>query len=71
MSPASRVELLRRLQALPRSVTLVFVEHDMDIALALADRVTVMRDGRVVAEGSPDEIRANALVKEMYLGAQH
>ncbi|MEJ1127656.1 ABC transporter ATP-binding protein [Variovorax sp. CCNWLW225] len=71
MSPSGRVELLGRLRALPRSVTLLFVEHDMDVALALADEVTVMRDGQVVASGTPEQIRSNELVREMYLGAEH
>jgi branched-chain amino acid transport system ATP-binding protein len=71
LSPQARGGLVRRLQALPRSVTLLFVEHDMDVALSLADRVTVMRDGRVVATGSPADIRRDPVVREMYLGTRH
>jgi branched-chain amino acid transport system ATP-binding protein len=47
---------------------MLFVEHDMDVALSLADTVTVMKDGVVVAGGTPDEIRASRVVREMYLG---
>lgn len=68
MSPEGRKELTRRLEALPRSISMLFVEHDMDVALRLADRVTVMRDGEIVATGTPEEIRCNAVVKEIYLG---
>lgn len=69
LSPVARGELVQRLKALPRNVTLLFVEHDMDVALTLADRVTVMRDGKIVATGTPDEIRNNTIVRDMYLGS--
>ncbi|BDB29416.1 ABC transporter ATP-binding protein (plasmid) [Cupriavidus sp. P-10] len=71
MSPEGRKELTRRLDILPRSISMLFVEHDMDVALRLADRVTVMRDGEIVATGTPEEIRCNAVVKEIYLGKAH
>ncbi len=54
--------------ALPRDITLVLIEHDMDVALGLADRVTVMNRGRVMAEGAPAEVQANAQVREAYFG---
>jgi branched-chain amino acid transport system ATP-binding protein len=71
MSPQGRKELVSRLEKLPRKITILFVEHDMDVALRLADRVTVMRDGVIVASGTPDEIRVNPVVKEIYLGQSH
>lgn len=71
MSPQGRKELVSRLERLPREITILFVEHDMDVALRLADRVTVMRDGVIVASGTPDEIRINPVVKEIYLGQSH
>jgi branched-chain amino acid transport system ATP-binding protein len=71
MSPQGRKELVSRLEQLPREITILFVEHDMDVALRLADRVTVMRDGDIVASGTPDEIRVNPVVKEIYLGQSH
>jgi branched-chain amino acid transport system ATP-binding protein len=58
-------ELLRRL---PREITVVLVEHDMDVALAAADRVTVMHEGTIIVEGSPDEIQASSTVQDIYLG---
>lgn len=68
LSPAERGTLLTLLRALPREVTLVLIEHDMDIALAVADRVAVMHDGHLVEEGPPQQIRQSTLVHEIYLG---
>jgi branched-chain amino acid transport system ATP-binding protein len=68
LAPHARQHLVRVLRELPRDVTMLFVEHDMDVALSLADTVTVMKDGAVVAGGTPDEIRASRVVREMYLG---
>ena len=56
------------LQGLDESVTLIIIEHDMDVALTVADRVIMMHDGSKVAEGTPDEIRANEMVHDIYLG---
>jgi branched-chain amino acid transport system ATP-binding protein len=56
------------LLALDRTITLVLIEHDMDIALRVADSVTMMHDGRVIVEGTPDEIRSNQTVHDLYLG---
>ena len=67
--------LSRRAQAADRSaararsgITLILIEHDMDVALVVAERVTMMHDGRVIVEGTPAEIRANTLVHDLYLG---
>jgi branched-chain amino acid transport system ATP-binding protein len=54
--------------ALPRDITLVMIEHDMDVALGLADRVTVLHQGKVILEGTPGEVRANAAVRDVYFG---
>lgn len=56
------------LRALPRAITILFIEHDMDVAFALAEIVTVLSQGQLIAEGLLDEIRANRLVQEIYLG---
>ena len=50
------------------AITLILIEHDMDVALRVAERVTMMHDGRVIVEGTPDEIRANQTVHDLYLG---
>jgi branched-chain amino acid transport system ATP-binding protein len=56
------------LLALGQDHTLIVIEHDMDVALRVAEKVTMMHDGRVIVEGTPDEIRANELVHDLYLG---
>lgn len=71
LSPAERNQLRVLLADLPRAVTLVLVEHDMDIALRVADRVAVLDNGRLVAEGDPQGITTNPLVQEIYLGTKH
>ena len=68
LSPGERQLLTDLLLALGREITLIVIEHDMDVALRVAERVTMMHEGRVIVEGTPDEIRANALVHELYLG---
>ena len=68
---AERVKLTEMLLALDRSITLLLIEHDMDVALTVAEYVTMMHDGRVIVEGTPAEIRANQLVHDLYLGRGH
>ena len=68
LSRGERVALTELLLGLDPSVTLILIEHDMDVALRVADRVTMMHDGRVIVEGTPDEIRANQTVHDLYLG---
>jgi branched-chain amino acid transport system ATP-binding protein len=68
LSPSERQRISQTIAALPRSITLLMIEHDMDVALALADRVTVLHRGKVILEGSPDEVQANPDVREVYFG---
>jgi branched-chain amino acid transport system ATP-binding protein len=68
LSPGDRPELLRTLHELPRTLTLVVVEHDMDVALPIADIVTVMKDGAVVIERTPDKVEHDPAVQAIYLG---
>ena len=68
LSPGERTALSRLLADLPRTITLVLIEHDMDVALQAADQVTVMQNGAIIAEGSPAEIQANVIVQDVYLG---
>jgi branched-chain amino acid transport system ATP-binding protein len=69
LSRGERIALTELLLALDPSITLILIEHDMDVALRVAERVTMMHDGRVVIEGTPAEIRANTLVHDLYLGS--
>jgi len=71
LSRGERVLLTELLLALDPDITLILIEHDMDVALRVAEQVTMMHDGRVVVEGTPDEIRANELVHDLYLGRHH
>jgi ABC-type branched-subunit amino acid transport system ATPase component len=73
VSPTLRVELLEHILALRDrdGVTLLIVEHDLDFVMRASDRVIVMNDGQVIAQGSPDEVRADERVVDAYLGARH
>jgi branched-chain amino acid transport system ATP-binding protein len=70
LSRAERVNLTELLLELDPGVTLILIEHDMDVALRVAEWVTMMHDGRVIVEGTPDEIRANEQVHALYLGSR-
>jgi len=68
LSRAERERLTELLMGLDRRITLMLIEHDMDVALEVSERVVVMHEGLTVAEGTPDEIRANQMVHDIYLG---
>ncbi len=69
LSAAETTTVVAMIQRFSREVTVLLIEHDMDVALALADRVTVMHEGRVLADGTRDEIRTDLRVTEIYLGS--
>jgi branched-chain amino acid transport system ATP-binding protein len=69
LSPAESRLMADLLARLDPAITVLMIEHDMDIALELAAQVTVLHYGRVIADGSREEIRADAQVREIYLGA--
>jgi branched-chain amino acid transport system ATP-binding protein len=71
LSRSERQLLTTLLVSLDRSVTVLLIEHDMDVALTVAERVTMMHDGAVIVEGTPTEIRGNQLVHDIYLGRAH
>ncbi len=71
LSPAERNKLTNQLMALDPNVTLILIEHDMDVALRIAQWVTMMHDGRIVVEGSPATIRDNKLVHDLYIGSRY
>jgi branched-chain amino acid transport system permease protein len=68
MSPRERAETVQLLKNVRRGRTLVVVEHDMNALFELAERVTVLHEGRILAEGASAEIQRNTLVQEAYLG---
>jgi branched-chain amino acid transport system ATP-binding protein len=63
------IELLKKIKA--RGMTKVIIEHDMHVVFSLADRISVLSGGRIIAEGAPDEVRGSAKVQEAYLGGAH
>ena len=66
-----RDELLQTVAALPSDVSIVLIEHDMDLVFNFADRITVLVNGAVLTEGSPHEIAHDPQVKAVYLGTSH
>ena len=71
MAPAERAALMQLTAGLARAsnIAVLFTEHDMDVVFAHADRILVLNRGRLIAEGKPDEVRANREVQEVYLGS--
>jgi branched-chain amino acid transport system permease protein len=68
MSPRERAETVQLLKNIRRGRTMVIVEHDMDAVFELAERITVLHEGQLLAEGTPEEIQRNSFVQEAYLG---
>jgi branched-chain amino acid transport system ATP-binding protein len=68
MSPAETHYMLRMMKGLPRDITILIVEHDMDVVFSLADRVMVLNLGEVLADGTVQEIQNNRHVSEVYMG---
>ena len=71
MSPRERVETVQLLKSIARGRTMIIIDHDMDSLFELAQRVTVLQEGRVLVEGTPDDIKGNSKVQEAYLGGVH
>ena len=68
LSPAERTDLVTLLEGLPRHIGFVLIEHDLDIALRVGERVTVMHNGRILKHGTPAEIENDEQVQAIYLG---
>ncbi len=68
LGPEESARMVEMLRALKKELSILLVEHDMAAVFALADRITVLVYGRVIATGSPADIRANAAVRDAYLG---
>jgi branched-chain amino acid transport system ATP-binding protein len=71
LSPAERRELVALLRSLPTHMSYVLIEHDLDIALRVVEKVTVMHNGRVLKTGTPEEIENDAQVQAIYMGGKH
>jgi branched-chain amino acid transport system ATP-binding protein len=70
MSPEETDETMRLIKRLAAGRTIVLVEHKMKLVMNVSDRITVLHQGQVLADGTPGEIRANELVQRTYLGAK-
>ena len=71
LSPTERAELIDVLSSLPLHIGYIIIEHDMDVALRVVERVTMMHNGRIFKEGLPQEIQSDPEVQELYLGGGH
>jgi branched-chain amino acid transport system ATP-binding protein len=70
LSPAESAMMTLTLQKLDPDITILIIEHDMDVAFNVADRITVLHQGCLFAEGTPEEVRANTRVQEIYFGSE-
>jgi ABC-type branched-subunit amino acid transport system ATPase component len=70
LSPAETRAATDLIRSLPRDLTILLVEHDLDVAFRVAERVTVMHEGAVLAEGTPAEVRQDSRVMDVYLGGR-
>jgi ABC-type branched-subunit amino acid transport system ATPase component len=70
MSPEETSRMHDLINGIPRSLTVIVIEHDMDIVLDIADQIVVLDYGRVLAQGTPTDIKASAVVRQRYLGEQ-
>jgi branched-chain amino acid transport system permease protein len=68
MSPRERIEMVKLLKSIGRGRTMIIIDHDMDSLFELVERVTVLQEGRVLVEGTPEEIKSNKAVQDAYLG---
>ncbi|MEO8081078.1 MAG: branched-chain amino acid ABC transporter ATP-binding protein/permease [Caldimonas sp.] len=71
MSPRERIETVKLLKSISQGRTMIVIDHDMDSLFELVERVTVLQEGRVLVEGTPEEIKADPLVQEAYLGGMN
>jgi branched-chain amino acid transport system ATP-binding protein len=68
LEAASRTSMMRLIKESSKETTIFFIEHDMTVALQLADRVTMLHQGKIVAQGSPEQVQNNREVQRIYFG---
>jgi branched-chain amino acid transport system ATP-binding protein len=71
LAPRERTELIAILRGLPAHIGYIIIEHDLDVALRVVESVTIMNNGRIFKEGSPEAIENDPEVQEIYLGGKH
>ena len=71
MSPAETERMIELIGTLPRTLSILMIEHDMKVVFSVADRITVLYYGKILASGTPSEIQANDRVRDVYLGTAH
>jgi branched-chain amino acid transport system permease protein len=71
MSPSERAETVALLKSIAKGRTMIIIDHDMDALFELAERITVLQEGKLLVEGTPEEIKGNPQVQEAYLGGLH
>ncbi len=71
MSPAETTRMIDLIGTLPRTLSMLMIEHDMNVVFSVADRITVLYYGKILATGTPAEIKGNDRVREVYLGTAH
>ncbi len=71
LAPSERIIVSDVIRSLPSDITVVLIEHDMDLVLSLVDWVTCLNNGRFLAEGAPADIRNNSDIQDVYLGRRH
>ena len=71
LSPTERTDLIEILTSLPEHIGYIIIEHDLDVALRVVESVTMMHNGRIFKEGTPEEIENDPQVQQIYLGGAH
>jgi branched-chain amino acid transport system permease protein len=71
MSPSERVATVKLLKSIAKGRTMIVIDHDMDSLFELVDWITVLQEGKILTEGTPDQIKNDPVVKEAYLGGLH
>ena len=70
LTPEETLGIMELIKAISKGLTIILVAHDMDVVMKVSDRITVLHQGRVLAEGKPEEIQKNEEVQRVYLGGQ-